>query len=187
MRNVCVFLGSSPGNAPIYEQATRRLARAIAERGLELVYGGSDIGLMSVLANEALEAGGRVVGIIPESLFNKEIAHKSLTKMVVVRDMLERKKTMIEMAEAFISLPGGFGTLDELFEVVTWSQLGFAPRPCGLLNVNNYYDHLNTFLDHMADAQFVAQRHRDMLLCHNDPDTLLDMLESTPLPVPKFG
>jgi uncharacterized protein (TIGR00730 family) len=187
MHSICVFLGSSPGNDPIYEQAAKDMARAIARRGLELVYGGSNIGLMATLANAALEAGGQVTGVIPQGLVDKEIAHPDLHKSIVVPGMLERKQTMIKISDAFIALPGGFGTLDEIFEVVTWSQLGLSPSPCGLLNTNRYYDHLNAFLDHIARSNFVAQRHRDALLCHEDPDKLLDLLESTPLPTPKFG
>ncbi|MFW5489346.1 MAG: TIGR00730 family Rossman fold protein [Desulfovibrio sp.] len=187
MRNVCVFLGSAHGNDPIYEQTAKDLARAIAGRGLELVYGGSNSGLMGVLATTAMEAGGEVTGVIPQGLVDKEIAHPNLTRSHVVADMLARKKTMIELSEAFVILPGGLGTLDELFEVVTWCQLGLSKAPCGLLNVNGYYDHLNGFLDRIAESGFVAQRHRDMILCHEEPEALLDMLERAEVPTPKFG
>ncbi|HEX6900801.1 MAG TPA: TIGR00730 family Rossman fold protein [Thermoanaerobaculia bacterium] len=176
MKSVCVFCGSSPGASPVYPEAAAHLGRAVAGRGLTLVYGGGHVGLMGVAADAALAAGGRVVGVIPEALEAKELAHRGLTELRVVGSMHERKALMSELADGFIALPGGVGTLEEWFEVWTWSQLGIQRKPCGLLNVAGYYDHLLAFLDHVTAERFLAPDHRAMVLVDDDDARLLDRL-----------
>lgn len=176
MKSVCVFCGSSPGASPAYAEAAIHLGHAIAGRGLTLVYGGGHVGLMGVVADAALGAGGRVVGVIPEALEAKELAHRSLTDLRVVASMHERKALMSELADGFIALPGGIGTLEEWFEVWTWSQLGIQRKPCALLNVAGYYDHLLAFLDHVTAERFLAPDHRAMVLVDGDAGRLLDRL-----------
>ncbi len=174
MRRVCVFLGSNPGTNPNYLAATRALGAEIARRGLTTVYGGSNVGLMGQLADSALAAGGQVIGIIPEVLRDKELAHHGLTSLKVVSSMHERKALMAELADGFIALPGGLGTLEELCEVLTWAQLGFHKKPCGLLDVGGYYAPLCAFLDHAVAEGFIMAAHRGMLLSNADPAALLD-------------
>ena len=176
MKSVCVFCGSSRGASPVYAEAAVHLGRAVAARGLTLVYGGGHVGLMGVVADAALAAGGRVVGVIPQALEAKELAHLSLTELRVVGSMHERKALMSELADGFIALPGGVGTLEEWFEVWTWSQLGIQRKPCGLLNVAGYYDHLLAFLDHVTAERFLAADHRAMVLVEEDAGRLLDRL-----------
>lgn len=176
MRRVCVFCGSSSGARPAYAEAARATGRLIARRGLGLVYGGGEVGLMGILANAALEAGGEVIGIIPEALMRMEVGHPNLTALHVVATMHERKAMMAELSDGFIALPGGIGTLEELFEVWTWGQLGIHPKPLGFLDVAGYYDHLHTFLDHSVAEGFLKDRHRAMTAVESDPATLLDRL-----------
>ena len=164
MRHICVFSGSSSGARPEYRDAAAALGRAIAGAGLGLVYGGAKVGLMGVLADAALAGGGKVVGIIPQALVDKEVAHEGLTELRVVSSMHERKGQMADLSDGFIALPGGLGTLEELAEVLTWAQLGMHRKPCGLLNVAGYYDGLTAFLDHAVDERFMRPAHRDMLL-----------------------
>ncbi|MHC1700486.1 MAG: TIGR00730 family Rossman fold protein [Humidesulfovibrio sp.] len=183
MRRVCVFLGSNPGNNPNYLAATRALGAEIARRGLATVYGGSNIGLMGELADAALAAGGEVIGIIPEALRDKELAHEGLSTLKVVSSMHERKAAMAELADGFIALPGGLGTLEELCEMLTWAQLGFHTKPCGLLDVGGYYAPLCAFLDHAVAEGFVVAAHRTMLLSDADPASLLDRFDSYVAPV----
>lgn len=178
MERICVFCGSNPGADPAYEEAAADLGRLLAGRGLTLVYGGGHVGLMGVLADAALAAGGRVTGVIPEALAAKELAHGRLTDLRVVASMHERKALMSELSDAFIALPGGIGTLEEWFEVWTWSQLGFQPKPCGMLNVAGYYDHLLAFLDHMTEERFLSPPHRSMAIVEDRADRLLDRLAS---------
>ncbi len=178
MRNVCVFLGSNPGNLPDYAAAAVAMGRELARRGLAVVYGGSNVGLMGRLANAALDAGGRVVGVIPTVLVQKEVAHQGLSEMHVVESMHERKALMAELADAFVALPGGLGTLEELCEILTWAQLGFHIKPCGLLDVAGYYSGLNAFLDHAAASGFILPAHRGMLLSAAEPAALLDAFAS---------
>ena len=182
MQSVCVFCGSNTGADAAYAEAARALARAIAAAGVRLVYGGGSIGLMGVLADAALAAGGTVVGVAPRRLLEREVVHRGLAELRIVETMLERKSLMAELSDAFISLPGGFGTLDELFEMLTWTQLGFQRKPCGLLNVAGYYDQLTAFLDHAVAQRFVMREHRDMLLVEKDPAVLLERLRSQPIP-----
>ncbi len=174
MRSVCVFLGSNPGSTPAYLQAAKNLGGELARRGLTTVYGGSNVGCMGALADAALQAGGRVIGIIPEALRKKEIAHPGLTELRVVASMHERKALMAELSEAFIALPGGLGTLEELCEILTWAQLGFHRKPCGALNVAGYYDGLMAFLDHTVSQGFMRAEHRGMLLAAATPGELLE-------------
>ena len=174
MRRICVFCGSSMGNRPAYAEVAAALGRMVAERGLGLVYGGGNVGLMGIMADAALQAGGEVIGIIPEALLKLEVGHLDLTQLHVVGSMHERKAMMAEMADAFVALPGGIGTMEELFEVWTWGQLGMHPKPLGFLDVAGYYDHLHAFLDHMVAEGFLRDRHRMMVAVEQNPATLLD-------------
>ena len=174
MHSVCVFLGSNPGRDPRFAQAARAMGRELAGRGLTLVYGGSNVGLMGLLADTVLAAGGRAVGVIPEALRDKELAHPGLSELHVVSSMHERKALMAERSDAFVALPGGMGTLEELCEMLTWGQLGFHAKPCGVLEVNGYWGGLFRFLDTMVDSGFLRTEHRDMLLSADTPAGLLD-------------
>ena len=173
MKRICVFSGSSPGARPEYREAAADLGRVLARSGLALVYGGAKVGLMGVLADAALAAGGEVIGIIPQALVDKEVAHEKLTELRVVSSMHERKGQMAEISDGFIALPGGMGTLEELTEVLTWAQLGLHRKPCGLLNVAGYYDGFTAFLDHTVTERFVARAHRDMLLVAGTAEELV--------------
>ncbi|HLO76698.1 MAG TPA: TIGR00730 family Rossman fold protein, partial [Magnetospirillum sp.] len=169
MRRVCVFCGSSRGTNPAYAEAAAATGRLIAQRGLGLVYGGGDVGLMGIVANAALAAGGEVIGVIPDALMRMEVGNPNLTALHVVGTMHERKAMMAELSDGFIALPGGIGTLEELFEVWTWGQLGLHPKPLGLLDVAGYYDHLHAFLDHTVAEGFLKDRHRAMVAVDADP------------------
>jgi uncharacterized protein (TIGR00730 family) len=174
MRRLCVFSGSSPGGHPDYAQAAEELGRALAAQGLGLVYGGADVGLMGTVANAALEAGGEVVGVIPQALVDREIAHTGLTDLHVVGSMHERKAKMAELADGFVALPGGMGTLEELFEVYTWTQLGLHSKPLGLLDVRGYYTQLAAFLDHAVAERFVTAEHREMLVVEQRAEAMIE-------------
>jgi len=176
VRRVCVYAGSNPGNDLIYAQAARELADLLAERGTGLVYGGGRVGLMGVLADTALAAGGEVIGVMPQALVDREIAHEGLTELRVVASMHERKALMAELSDAFVAVPGGIGTLEELIEIYTWSQLGIHAKPCGVLNVDGYYDHLAAFLDHAVAAGFLKAEHRAVLSVASEPGELLERL-----------
>ena len=178
MKAITVFCGSSAGVRPEYAAAATAFGRATAERGLALVYGGASVGLMGLVADAALAHGGRVVGIIPRALADKEIEHRGLTELHVVESMHARKQMMTDRADGFVALPGGVGTLEELFEVWTWAQLGHHDKPCALFDVAGYYERLTAFLDHTAAEGFVRPIHRDMLLVDTDPLRLLDRLAS---------
>ncbi len=187
MKRVCVFSGSSPGADLAYRAAAIDLGHCLADRGIELVYGGAHVGLMGALADAALEGGGRVIGVIPQSLVDREIAHPGLSDLRVVDSMHERKAQMAELADAFVALPGGVGTLEELFEVYTWNQLGLHAKPLGLLNVRGYFDGLVRFLDHAVAERFVTPQHRAMLLVSEDLEELLDGLAAWDAPAqPKW-
>jgi len=174
LQNICVYCGSNPGRAPVYLEQAQAFGRELARRDIGLVYGGADVGLMGAVADATLAAGGRVIGIIPESLRSKEMAHLGLTELHVVKSMHERKTLMAQKSDGFVALPGGAGTFEEIFEVWTWAQLGFHSKPCGLLNVAGYYDQLAGFLDHAAESGFMRAEHRATLMVESDPATLLD-------------
>ena len=174
--NVCVFAGSSIGRREEYAQAARRLGQVIASNGLGLVYGGASVGLMGAAADGALEQGGRVIGILPEWLESWEVAHENLTELRIVSSMHERKAQMADLSDAFVVLPGGIGSLEECFEIWTWSQLGIHRKSIGLLNICGYYDQLQGFLDHIVAEQFLKSEHREMLLVDDDPQTLIQAL-----------
>jgi uncharacterized protein (TIGR00730 family) len=176
VQRACVFCGSSPGARPQYTEATEDLGSLLVQNGITLVYGGASVGLMGRLADTVLSEGGEAVGVIPRPLVEREIAHVGLTELHVVDSMHERKALMADLSDAFVALPGGLGTLDELFEVYTWAQLGLHRKPCGLLNVEGYYQHLADFLDHAAGERFVRDEHRDMLIVEEDPATMLERL-----------
>jgi uncharacterized protein (TIGR00730 family) len=184
---VAVYCGSNPGARPAYADAARRLGRLLGERSLGLVYGGGNVGLMGILADAALGAGARVVGVIPEALVARELAHGGLTELRVVGSMHERKAMMAELADAFIALPGGLGTLDELFEVWTWAQLGLHARPIGLLDVEGFFQPLVAHLDRAVTEGFVRPQHRAMVVIEREPERLLDRFAAyTPLRVGKW-
>jgi uncharacterized protein (TIGR00730 family) len=177
---VCVFCGSSTGNRPEYVEAARRLGLEIARRGLTLVYGAGDIGLMGVLADAVLEAGGKVVGVIPHSLMERELGHEGLTELHVVSTMHERKALMADRSDAFIALPGGYGTLDELFEIVTWAQLGIHSKPVGLADVSGYFSPLLAWVDRAVADGLIREQHRGLLLVDADVVRLLDRVLTAP-------
>ncbi|HWB18075.1 MAG TPA: TIGR00730 family Rossman fold protein [Vicinamibacterales bacterium] len=178
MQSVCVFCGSSFGDKPIYRELAERLGRTLANRGLTLVYGGGNVGLMGVVADAALDAGGRVIGVIPQALVDWEVAHNGLTELVVVQSMHERKARMAEASDAFIALPGGYGTFEEFCEVLTWSQLGLHRKPCGVLNVEGYYDPLLALFERAVQDRFLAAEQRDLVLADTDVNALLDRVAS---------
>jgi uncharacterized protein (TIGR00730 family) len=186
MRRICVYCGSNTGARPAYAAAARGLARACAERDLGLVYGGGNVGLMGVLADAAMELGSEVIGVIPRALAEQEVAHTGITKLEVVASMHERKARMAELADAFLALPGGLGTLEELFEVWTWTQLGFHAKPCGLLDVEGYYGPLVGFVERSVSEGFLRPEHRAALLVGTDPAELLGGLAAwRPAPLGK--
>jgi uncharacterized protein (TIGR00730 family) len=184
---VAVYCGSSTGTDPAYVTAAASLGRLLAERGIRLVYGGGHVGLMGVLADAVLAADGEVAGVITRALKAKEVAHPALTRLTVVDTMHERKSAMADAADAFVMLPGGFGTLDEFFEVVTWTQLGIHDKPCGVLDVGGYFAPLRALLDAATEAGFVRPVHRDLVLTESEPGTLLDRLTAwTPVTTDKW-
>ena len=188
LRSICVFCGASPGANPIYAEAAAELGRSLAKAGVTLVYGGGEVGLMGVVADAAMAAGGEVIGVIPQSLQDSEIGHKGLTRLEVVSGMHARKARMAELSDAFIALPGGLGTLEELFEVWTWGQLGYHGKPLGLLEVNGFYGKLIGFLDHLVEERFVRSTHRSMLQVRETPAELLEALTNwQPDVVPKWN
>ena len=174
MRRLCVFCGSSFGVNPAYVKAAKDLGNAIAKRNICLVYGGARVGLMGEIASTVIRAKGKVIGVIPKDLVDKEVAHSGLSELRVVGSMHERKSLMAELSDGFIAMAGGFGTIEEIFEVITWAQLSFHDKPCGFLNINRYYDHLIKFLDHSLKENFIVPEHRAMIIIDSDPDSLLD-------------
>ena len=183
MQRICVFAGSSPGASRDYTRAASGLAKELVIRGVHLVYGGARVGLMGTVADEVLRRGGQVIGVIPESLVSKEVAHEGLTELRVVKSMHERKAQMAELASGFVALPGGLGTLEETFEVLTWAQLGFHGKPCGLLNTGGFYDPLLAFLTRCVDERFVKDAHLAMLMVEAEPGVLLDRFDRYDAPV----
>lgn len=179
---LCVFCGSSPGANPAYREAAETLGHALAGRGWGLVYGGGKVGIMGAVADATLAAGGEVIGVIPQALMRKELGHKGVTKLEVVGSMHERKKRMADLADGFVALPGGLGTLEEIFETLTWAQLGIHSKPCAFLNVAGYYDPLLEFLDRSVGERFVRAEHREMILVDDSPAALLDRIEAYDAP-----
>lgn len=181
--NICVFAGSSAGRSAAYGEAAQELGRELAARGIGLVYGGASVGLMGVVADAVLSEAGRVIGVLPEALNHVEIAHPGLTELRLVDSMHERKMQMATLSDAFVVLPGGIGSLEEAFEVWTWSQLGIHSKPIGLLNVDGFYDRLERFLDHLVEEEFVRPVHRAILLSDSRCDALIDKLMNAEVPV----
>jgi uncharacterized protein (TIGR00730 family) len=182
MKRVCVYCGSNVGRQRAYAQAAKDLAHAMVKRQIDLVYGGASVGVMGVLANAVLAAGGHVIGIVPQTLVDREVAHTGLSELRVVTSMHERKTLMAELSDGFIALPGGLGTLEELFEILTWAQLGLHQKPCGLLNSCDYYRSLIDFLDHAVAEQFLDKVYRAMLLVEEQPERLLERFEGYQAP-----
>lgn len=187
MKRVCVYCGSRHGKRPAYTAAAQALGRELAQSGRSLVYGGGNVGLMGVVADAVLEAGGEVIGVIPRPMVTRELAHHGVTKLHVVSSMHERKALMAQLADGFIALPGGVGTLEELFEIWTWAQLGIHQKPLGLLNTEGFYTSLVTFLDHLTAEDFVTPENRSLLRIDADPKSLLDkMSQFVPGPRPRW-
>jgi len=176
IKSICVFCGSSSGSNPVYTEKAMALGSLFAEKNITLVYGGSNVGLMHVIAETILKAGGKVIGVMPHTLIQREVAHNGLTQFHVVDTMAERKAVMDRLSDAFISMPGGIGTLDELFEVMSWNQLELITKPVALYNVLGYYDQLLAFLDHSVDQRFVKPEHRINLIAESDENVLLEKI-----------
>jgi uncharacterized protein (TIGR00730 family) len=177
MQKICVFCGSNTGKGEEYSKHVANIGKIFVKRKYHLVYGGGSTGLMGILANAVLEAGGEVTGVIPYFLLEKEVGHRGLTHMVVVDTMHARKQQMADLADGFIALPGGMGTMDELCEIITWAQLSIHQKPIGLLNVGGYFNMLTQFFDHMAAERFLSESNRKLVLCEKDPEKLLDAME----------
>lgn len=182
MKKVCVYCGASPGKDPVYIEAAKALVAEFARRGIGLVYGGASVGVMGALADSALELDIEVIGVIPKTLVEREVSHSHLSELIIVDSMHERKAKMMELSDGFIALPGGLGTLEELFEVLTWSQLRFHEKPCGVLDIKNYYSKLFSFLDHGVDQKFIKPDHRQLLLRGENSAQLLDEMASFTAP-----
>ncbi|NVM79211.1 hypothetical protein FHW83_005048 [Duganella sp. SG902] len=172
-KSICVYCGANPGASPRFAEEARALARALVERNLSLVYGGGKVGLMGVIADEVLRLGGEVTGVIPTALVEREVGHTGLTRQFIVKDMHERKAMMAQLSDGFIAMPGGLGTLEELFEVLTWAQLGIHSKPIGLLNVDGYYDGLVSFVRHATEQELVRPQHAALMMVENDGEALL--------------
>ena len=182
LRTLCVYCGASSGHAPVYADAARLLGKTLAEQQITLVYGGGRVGLMGIVADAVMNAGGKVIGVIPKALMDTEVGHEHISELLVVKDMHERKALMAEHADGFIALPGGLGTLEELFETLTWAQLGFHEKPIGLLNVNDFYDGLVDFLAHQIREGFLRTEHAQLLFNESDASTLIGKLASFEMP-----
>ena len=182
MKRVCVYCGSNFGLNPRFRESAVELGNELVNRGIGLVYGGASVGIMGTIADAVLERGGEAIGVIPSALAHKEIARPSLSELHVVGSMHERKALMAELSDGFIALPGGWGTIEEIFEVLTWAQLGFHRKPCGLFNVESYYDHLFAFLEHAIDQQFVKAEYWPMLIMRPDAVSILDAFASYQAP-----
>ena len=173
MNSICVFCGSRPGANPVYREKATKVGHILADKGLKLIYGAGKVGLMGAVANAMLAKNGHVTGIIPQFLVEKEVAHDGLNELIIVNSMHERKQKMAEMADAFLILPGGIGTMEEFFEVFTWGQLGLHQKPIGILNVGSYYDLLIQFLNHSVAQEFMSQQTKDIVFTDTNPETLL--------------
>lgn len=174
MEKLAVFCGSSNGASDVYIEGAKKLGKELAKRNIVLVYGGASVGVMGAVADSVLEEGGYVIGVMPSFLKNREISHKNLSELIIVDSMHERKAKMAELADGFIALPGGPGTLEEFFEIFTWAQLGLHNKPCGLLNINHYYDPLIALFNHMSEEQFLHEKYRNMALIDSEPKGILD-------------
>ena len=186
LKSVAVFCGASQGNTQNYTDAATAMGQTIAEQGLTLVYGGGEVGLMGTVANAALDAGGEVIGVITKALEKLEIAHTGLTELEVVGSMADRKDRMAELSDGFISMPGGYGTLDELFEMITWTQLSIHSKPNALLNIDNYFNHLLAFIDTAVKSGFIQAHFRDMIIQDSDPVQILEKLNAFEVPDKKL-
>jgi uncharacterized protein (TIGR00730 family) len=187
MKSVAVYCGASAGTNEVYTQQALAMGQALAERGFTLIYGGGRVGLMGAIADSVMQHGGKAIGVIPDFLADKELAHTGITELHIVKSMHERKLLMAELAEGFVAMPGGYGTMEELFEVLTWGQLGLHRKPIGVLNVEGYYDHLLRALDHMADEGLLRRENRQQLLSNPNPHGMLDeMLAYQPLDLEKW-
>lgn len=185
MKKIAVFCGSSNGASGVYVDGAKKLGKELAKRNIALVYGGASVGIMGAVADSVLEEGGYVIGVMPSFLEKREISHKNLSELIIVDSMHERKAKMADLADGFIALPGGPGTLEEFFEVFTWAQLGLHDKPCGLLNIHHYYDPLISLFNHMSDEQFLQEKFRSMALVDNDPKGLLDQFHTYEPPTVK--
>lgn len=183
MKRICVFCGSNNGAHPVYLETAEKVGKFLAAENIELVYGGGRVGLMGKVADTVLQHGGRVIGVIPQALADKEIAHQGLTELHVVNTMHERKALMAELADGFIALPGGFGTFEEFCEIVTWAQLGIHRKPCALLNVNGFYDHLMALIDFSTRENFIRDAHRQLVLVENEVEKLYQLMKNYRPPV----
>lgn len=182
MKRICVYCGSNRGKSAEFLASARTLAGELVQRDIGLVYGGASVGIMGEIADTVLARGGEVIGVMPQALVDKEVSHTGLTELRVVNSMHERKEIMADLAQGFIALPGGLGTMEEIFEVLTWAQLGFHQKPCALLNVKGYYNRLTQFLDHAVAQGFIAETHREMLLVEENPHSLLEIMASYSAP-----
>jgi uncharacterized protein (TIGR00730 family) len=182
MKRVCVFCGSRCGSNPVYAAAAKELGELLARHGLGLVFGAGNIGLMGVVADAVLAGGGEVIGVIPQALVDKELAHPRVRHMHIVSSMHQRKQIMADHADAFVALPGGFGTCDEFFEIVTWRQLKIHAKPVALLNTNGFFDRLLDWLDHVVDEDFIKRPHRELLIVESTPEALLELILQEPSP-----
>ncbi len=181
-KRLCVFCGSSHGVNPVYAKAAKETGAELARRGIALVYGGGNVGLMGVLADAVLAGAGHVIGVIPEALMAREVGHRGLPDLRIVKTMHERKALMAELSDGFVALPGGFGTFEEFFEILTWAQLGLHSKPCGLLNVNGFYDPLLNLVDRAIDERFIKPRQRELIAVESDFGTLLDRMANQHVP-----
>ncbi|MEW9503070.1 TIGR00730 family Rossman fold protein [Jeotgalibacillus marinus] len=185
MKKLAVFCGSSNGASDVYLEGAKKLGKELVKRDIALVYGGASVGIMGAVANSVLENGGQVIGIMPSFLEKRELFHKNLTELIIVDSMHERKAKMAELVDGFIALPGGPGTLEEFFEIFTWAQLGLHQKPCGLLNINHYYDPLIELFNHMSKEQFLHEKYRSMALVDTEPNGLLDQFNTYESPTVK--
>lgn len=185
MKKLAVFCGSSNGASDVYIEGAKKLGEELAKRDIALVYGGASVGIMGAVADSVLDEGGHVIGVMPRFLDNREIAHKNLSELIIVDSMHERKAKMADLADGFIALPGGPGTLEEFFEIFTWAQLGLHHKPCGLLNINHYYDPLIALFNHMTEEQFLHEKYRTLALVDNDPKGMLDKFNTYEPPTVK--
>ncbi len=185
MKRLAVFCGSSNGSSDVYIESAKKFGKELAKRNIALVYGGASVGVMGAVADSVLDEGGYVIGVMPSFLDDREIAHKDLTELIIVDSMHERKAKMADLADGFIALPGGPGTLEEFFEIFTWAQLGLHNKPCGLLNINHYYDPLITLFNHMSDEQFLHEKYRSMAIVDSDPKGILDKFNTYEPPTVK--